>query len=517
MQIRKRLAIFSDSMDDLQQIIHSLTKSEQKDFRHFIQRHRYKSSRVDLDLFNLFTHEKQYGKEEILLALYGQKVDRNNYHGTRKRLVKHLNDFIYLQQIDDDESLEAVISKNLILIRHLFSHNLEKLAWKNLRKTEKLALKAELNHQLQLIYELQIEHYDAVYVTQSLKDLVKKREAHADLAREDQNMKIIGSFVRQELDKVKIQAQELDLDRVLDLLLNTFEMQDSLFRRPKLRYNFVLIARGIILANKAFYSFEEYVIRNYNKIAASGYFENRPSHRVNMLYIVSHTLYRNKKFAEAISYLNEMVKYLKDVNKGVYNRLNPRYHLLRAACENFRGNLEQSIAVLEELTPGQFVNREDEFNAKLNRSIYYFEQKDYKKANQILQNLGHTDNWFEKHMGVEWRIKKNMIDVIYQYELGRTELALDRVHSLERIHGNLFKTKKYKRVVVFLGLIKEVIKHPHQVQSISFLERVEHSFDWVDKEREDLQAMSYYAWLKSKMTDKDFYEVIISLIQNTKT
>ena len=501
-------------MDDLQQIIHSLTKSEQKDFRHFIQRNRYKSSRVDLDLFNLFTAEKEYGKEEILLALYGEKVDRNNYHSTRKRLIKHLNDFIYLQQIDDDESLEAVISKNLILIRHLFSHNLEKLAWKNLQKTEKLALKGELNHQLQLIYELQIEHYDGHYLSDSLKELVKKRKEFAELAREDQNLKIIGSFVRQELDKVKIQAQELDLDRVLDLLLNTFEMKDSLFRRPKLRYNFVLIARGIILANKEFYSFEEYVIRNYEKIEVSGYFDNRPSHRVNMLYIVSHTLYRNKKFAEAIQYLNEMKLFLKDVNKGVYNRLNPRYYLLRAACENFRGNLEQSIQILETLQNEKFINREDEFNAKINLSIYYFEQKDYKKANRLLQNLGHTDNWFEKNMGVEWRIKKNLIDVIYQYELGRTELALDRIYSLERIHGDLFRTKKYNRVVVFLGLMKKVIKNPQEVESQSFFERVEASFEWVEKEREDLQAMSYYAWLKSKMTRQDFYPVMLELIRN---
>jgi hypothetical protein len=501
-------------MDDLQQIIHSLTKSEQKDFRHFIQRNRYKSSRVDLDLFNLFTADKEYGKEEILLALYGEKVDRNNYHSTRKRLIKHLNDFIYLQQIDDDESLEAVISKNLILIRHLFSHNLEKLAWKNLQKTEKLALKGELNHQLQLIYELQIEHYDGHYLSDSLKELVKRRKEFAELAREDQNLKIIGSFVRQELDKVKIQAQELDLDRVLDLLLNTFEMKDSLFRRPKLRYNFVLIARGIILANKEFYSFEEYVIGNYEKIDASGYFDNRPSHRVNMLYIVSHTLYRNKKFADAIQYLDEMKGYLNAVNKGVYNRLNPRYYLLRAACENFQGNLEQSIEILETLQSEKFINREDEFNAKINLSIYYFEQKDYKKANRILQNLGHTDNWFEKNMGVEWRIKKNLIDVIYQYELGRTEIAMDRIYSLERIHANLFKTKKYNRVVVFLGLMKEVIKRPHQVQSESFLQRVESSFDWVEKEREDLQAMSYYAWLKSKMNRQDFYTVMLELIRN---
>ncbi|MGB1104417.1 MAG: hypothetical protein ACPG21_12440 [Crocinitomicaceae bacterium] len=129
-----------------------------------------------------------------------------------------------------------------------------------------------------------------------------------------------------------------------------------------------------------------------------------------------------------------------------------------------------------------------------------------------IQNLGHTDNWLEKNMGIEWRIKKNMIDVIFQYELGRTEIALDRIQSLKRIHGELFKTKKYSRVVVFLRLIKEVIKNPHEVQSAAYLEKVETSFEWIEKEKEDLQAMSYYAWLKSKMTKRDFYEVLLELI-----
>lgn len=503
-------------MDDLQQIIHSLSDNEQKEFRQFIQRNRFKNSRIDLDLFNLFAVDKVYDKDEILKLLYGEKsVDRNAYHSIRKRLVKHLNDFIYLRQIDNDESLASEISKNLILIRHLFGHNLDKLAWKYLNKSEKLASRSELNQQLQMIYELQIEHYDSHWIDVPLKDLVKKRKHYSELAQEDQNLKIIGSFVKQELEKVKIEAQDLDLERILDLLLNTFEMKDSLFRRPKLRYNFVLIARGIILANKEFYSFEEYVIRNYQKIADSGYFDSRPSHRLNMLYIVSHTLYRNKKFGEAIGYLNEMQEYLTQVGKGIFNRMNPKYHMLLAACQNFSGNLEESITILEKLNTFKFVLREDELNTQLNLSIYYFQLEEYKKANQTLLKIGRTDNWFEKNMGVEWRIKKNMIEVIYQYELDRTEIALDRINSLERIHKALFQTKKYNRVVVFLGLIKRIIKNPDIVDSEEFFERVESSFDWVEIEQEDLQAMSYYAWLKSKMTKNPFYGVLLELMSNS--
>jgi hypothetical protein len=505
-------------MDDLQQIIHSFSENEQKEFRQFIQRNRFKTSRIDLDLFNLFAKDKVYAKDEILLALYGENTaDRNAYHSVRKRLVKHLNDFIYLLQIDNDESLASEISKNLILVRHLFNNNLNKLAWKQLKKSENLADKSELNQQLQSIYELQIENYDSNFVTGTLKDLVKKRKHIAELAQEDQNLKIIGSFVKQELEKVKIEAQDLDLERILDLLLNTFDMKDSLFRRPKLRYNFVLIARGIILANKEFYSFEEYVIRNYNKIADSGYFDSRPSNRLNILYIISHTLYRNKKFNEAIAYLDKMQEYLQYVGKGIFNRFNVKYRMLLAACENLRGNVHQSIEILEDLNPSKFVLKEHGFNAQLNLSIYYFQIEAYKKANQTLIKMGRTDNWFEKNMGVEWRIKKNMIDVIYQYELGRTEIALDRILSIERIHKNLLRTEKYSRISVFLGLVKRIIKNPLIVDTEEFFNRVESSFIWIEIEQEDLQAVSYYAWLKSKMTKNKFYEVLRELMDAEAT
>lgn len=499
-------------MDDLQQIILTLTPDERKEFRKFIQRNRFKNQRIDLDLFNLLCQESTQEKGEIFNQLYQHEADRNAYHSVRKRLVKHLNDFIYLNQLGTEETLEAEITKNLILVRHLFRNNLEKLAWKYIRKSENLAEKAELNDQLQLIYELQIEHYDPLWLDCTLKELVKKRRKIAELAQEDQNLKIIGSFVKQELQKVKIKAQDIDLERILDLLLNTFDMKDSLFRRPKLRYNFILIARRIILANKDFYSFEAYLIENYKKISDSGYFDVKPSQRLTILYYIAHTLYRNKKFSEAILYLNQSLPYFEQVERSTHHRFHVKFHLLRAASENLAGNLKESIQILENLNSVKFATHEDELNVKLNLSVYYFQQEEYKKANQLLLKIGRTDNWLEKNMGVEYRIKKSLIELIYQFELQRTELAFDRILSMERIHKTHLEMPKYRRVAVFLALIKTIIHDPEIVQSNQFLQRVESSFDWIDKEKEDLQAMSYYAWLKSKMTNQKFYEVLHEIL-----
>jgi hypothetical protein len=504
-------------VDDLQLIIQSFNKTEQKEFRKFIQRRRFKTNRIDLKLFDLFVSvndANQVSKQTILTHLYGSSnVNLNPYHSVRKRLVKHLNDFIFIADIDNDESVAAEIGKNLILIKHLFAHDLHKQAWKYLKKSENIALKAELNGQLTAVYDIQIEYYSPLRLNLTLEELVKKRMEVAELAKEDQNLRIVGSFVKQELTKVKKEAAELDLERILNLLLNTFDMQDSLFRRPKLRYNFVLIARGIILANKQFYAFEEYIIDNYKKIVASGYFNEKPSYRLNLLYIISHTLYRNKKVEEAKNYLAEMKVYLNEVSSSVFKKFNAKYYLLLAACENINGNLDNAICILEDLRKAKFYLKEDELNALLNLSVYYFQKNDFKMANKTILKIDKTDNWLEKNIGLEWRIKKNMIGLIYQFELGNFDLAYDRIISLERSNNDIFKTKKYNRIVIFLRLIKMVIVNPNLVTTTDFAQKVEDSFDWVGAKQEDLQAMSYYAWLKAKMLNDNYYSILLALMK----
>lgn len=499
-------------MDDLSAIVSTLTKEEQKEFTRFIQRNRFKNARIDLKLYNLILNQDSLIATDYFEQLYAGEGNRNAYHTIRKRLAKHLNDFIYLKMLEHDESLEAELNRFISLIRHLFSHQLNKQAWKYIRKAEKLAKKSELNLQLQLVYELQIEHFDSSQIKISLSDLVSLRQEALRLASEEQNLKIIGSYVQQELKKVKLKGEELDLEKILNLLLNSFNMQDSLFRRPKLRYNFVLIARQIILSNKAFYAFEDYVINNFQKIEATGYFVGKKSQKLNMLYIISHTLYRNKKFDEAIVYLKQMGWLLDHVNKGVFNRFKVKYNLLWAACENFNGNLTESIAILKELSSFQFLQKEDALNAELNLSVYYFQQGNLKMANATLIDMGHTIKWFDKNMGLEWSIKRGLIDVIYQYELGNVEIALDRIGSLEKSYDTILNQSKYQRVVVFLRLIKFMINSPHLIRSKLFKNKVENSFEWIDRAQEDLQAMSYYAWLKSKMEGLNFYEVMRMLI-----
>lgn len=503
-------------MDEIKLISGVFSDSDRKEFRQFIHRSRFREARKDLTLFNQIIDEKKIKKRPTIESTNRVK-NQNAYHSTRKRLVKHLHDFIYHKNVVGEESSEALITKNLVLIKSFFNHGLNELAWKYLLRTENQARKAEMNQKLVEIYDFQIVHYDQIHVAHSLDELISLRLKSSTYAQEEERLRIVGSLVKQELQKIKLQGQDLDLQKLIGDLLVRFDLDDTIFNRPRLLYEFVLLTRNVVLAEKTFYSFENFVVRSCKRLEKSKFAENNPTEYLTILYYVCHTLYRNRKFKLALDYLDILESKTELLNKTQRTNFTIRLLMMQAACMNFIGRLNESILLLDSVLTIEHIPLPDLLNAKLNLAIYHFEKKDYKKANKALISIGYTDKRCEKLMGVEWILKKNLIDIFFQYELGRPEIAYDRLVSLQRTHHVLIQTRKYERVGIFLKLVSEIINHPEQVHSPEFAQRVEHSFVWVDIKEEDIQAISYYAWLKSKMIKRDFYHVLLDLIHTPES
>ena len=500
-------------MDPIQQIVRSFSLDEHKDFRLFIQRKKLKGKRKDLMLYDLFFNETIPSKEDILRELYDSESAKakNAYHTVRKRLLKEINDFLYLRRSSIEETKAGEINKSLILVEHLLEHQLIKLAWKQLNKAEQLAIDGEFNQQLVWIYDLQIKNFNREFSKNNLNEIVSARIQANLRFQEDESLKIIGSLVKQELDQIILQGDDIDLQKVTDDLIKQFDLENALFKRPKLLFNFVFLTRTIMLGRKDYSSFEGFLLNSYKRLSRSEYFEKNRADHLRILYVVAHTLYRNKKFDLAIQYLELMNENLDLTSKGIYKQFYPKYLLLFAACQNLKGNLKFSIDLLSQTVEIPYLDKVDYLNGSLNLSVYHFENEDYKAANQTLINIGKTDLWLEKNMGKEWRLKKHIIESIFQYELGNPDLAFDRIVAIERGFSSLLKTSKYTKVAVFLAVIKQYINEPAIVKTQGFFEKIEGSFEWVGAAAEDLQEMSYYAWLKSKMQSRKFYEVLLEL------
>jgi len=98
-------------------------------------------------------------------------------------------------------------------------------------------------------------------------------------------------------------------------------------------------------------------------------------------------------------------------------------------------------------------------------------------------------------------------------ELQNIDLVESRILSFKRNYYPYLKSIKQHRVITYLSLVEWYYKNPELVTLVTFKEKVESSFVWIESKREDIFVMSFYAWLKSKMERKDLYEITLELIQ----
>jgi hypothetical protein len=118
-------------------------------------------------------------------------------------------------------------------------------------------------------------------------------------------------------------------------------------------------------------------------------------------------------------------------------------------------------------------------------------------------------------MGQEWVLKKLLLEAINLFELDHTELALDKIKFVEQNFKAYMARDPHKRALHFIRLFKKIMQDPAIVSTKSFADLVDNTFTFLPHEEEDLQAMTFYAWLKSKMLRRDFYEVLIEVVAAT--
>jgi len=499
-------------MDNLKTIIHTLGREDLREFRVFINRQKAKRNRKDLELFDILSEEEDYKPDVIIMRLYNKR-NKEAYHALRKRLIKHLMDFIVLKRMDDDTTSASSIMAMLSLARYLFDKKATRLAWLYLRKAEETALGSEQYELLNAIYNLMIEESGSEDAD-PLEEVIAKRNQNKQHADEDEKAILANAVIRQKLQEIRVQGLDIDFDHVIESTYQKYGLNTVVQKRPKLLYSTLSIARSAILAKKDFTSFEPFIIGKYKEVEREkGFSKTTHFYKLSFLYVIAHVLYRNKKFNEALTYTNLLGEELERYNRSHLNLFHPRFTLLLAAIKSFSGKCEESAQLLEDfLSNSKYLGTQESLNAKLNLAVYYFQQEKFRAANQILLSIHHTDRWLEKKMGKEWVFKKGLIEVIVQAEMANDDIALNRIRSLERYFGKQFDRAPYERAKPFMNFLRAYLNDPQRVTDADFIAKAEADLVVRDREEEDIQAMTFYAWLKSKMYRQNYYEVLLKMV-----
>lgn len=146
--------------------------------------------------------------------------------------------------------------------------------------------------------------------------------------------------------------------------------------------------------------------------------------------------------------------------------------------------------------------------------MFYSQQKKYKEAQRLFSKFYHTDKWYIEKAGIDWTIKKSLLEILLQIDLGNIDMVDSRVLSFKRNYFKHLKEMKQERVITYLKLVETYYKNPEIATSEAFQKKVEDSFDWIERKKEDIFMMSFFAWLKAKMTKQDVYLVTLDLINN---
>lgn len=502
-------------MDDLKITIDTLSAEDKKEFSYFIQRQKNKRHRKDYELFALLQAQKPYKPQELIGRLYPKEPNPVAYYALRKRLMQHLTDFIVLKHMEADPTAGSSVMGMLAVAKYLFGVRVDRLAWNMLRKAEKLAAANEQFDLLNTIYNVQIEKAASEFAD-DLDEIIRKRNENKLAADEDERANIANSIITRQLEAARRHGRDLQLDTTIQAVLKKYGLTEAVSQRPALFYKLMSIARSSVLARKDFYSFEPYIISQYERVQAThGFSPAHQSYKISLLYMIAHVLYRNRKFAQSNHYLAELYQTIGGEGKSFYQAFYAKYVFLKAANEAFLNNLAGSVALIEDLLhqKNQVLTQRDSLTACLGLGFLYFSQGAYQKANRVLLGINHSDKWCEKIMGKEWLLKKCLGELILQYEFGNPDLALDKLKSVMKNFQDLLAQPVYANVRAFLQLLEQFFLQPDAATRRAFLQYVESVLNFVPAEREDLQAISYYAWLKSKMVSRPYYNVLLELVR----
>jgi hypothetical protein len=359
---------------------------------------------------------------------------------------------------------------------------------------------------------LEFSHTDNSLNVQRL--IEQKNEAKSYLDREEKLIDTLA-IARNKIQQFKTTAQSQSLVSLIKETKKEINTNHpSFYLHPKQVANYLDLIRGSLLYNRDIRELEPIAIELYNRTKEKGGFSVYTlEHQLRILYLLSHSLYRNQKLEDCLVYIEETEALLIKSGQARFHHYFAKTTALKSSIYFLTNQLTKSINVIEEfLNDSLKITKEDELNLKLNLLTYYAYDKQYKTANRFLIQMHHSDGWYRKLMGQEWLFKKNSIEMLLYFEMGKDDIALNRINSIIKANNDLTELSQYKGVVYYLKLFKNYIEDPTRVTESDLL-TISNKSNVVSLDNE-IKKTAFYSWFLAKVKNEDPYECLLHTIKN---
>ncbi|MEZ4793112.1 MAG: hypothetical protein R2783_06525 [Gelidibacter sp.] len=500
-------------MTDLKTIISTFSPEEQQRFVNYLEKKNKRSDTKNIQLFKLLARQEESG--DLCFKLY-KSNKKIAYHALRKRLYQSLIDFIANSKMEEENSVDMQLIKYILTSRTFLLHDQFKMAYKILDKAEALAKEHHLFSILNEIYHTKIQ-YAYTNPNVDIEALVKAFKANQKLHYSEDQLNIVYAKIRQNLNDMTYKGEVVDFQSLLNETLSQYNIDINECLSFKSLYQLMAIVSISAFVTNDYLKTEPFLINTYKSIQNHKTKGKQLFYHIQVLYLIANTLFRNKKFEQSLTYLEQMHQHMQLHKNKHYNSFKLKYHLLLGLNYNYSNQQEKAIQLLEQFKINNHPDLESLLDIYLSLTMFYIQSNDYKKAMQLFSKFYHTDNWYIERAGKEWAIKKNLIEIILHIELEHIDLVESRLKSFRRTYSTYLKQIQQERVLTYLNLVESYHKNPEQVTSTRFREKVENSFEWLEARREDIFVMSFYAWLKSKMEGRPLFSTTLELVKLAQT
>lgn len=499
-------------MTDIKEIIIAFSDEELQGFIRFLHKKNKRKDAKNIKLVQLLIDEKLSSKE-ICLQLY-QKDNKVALHALRKRLFQSIIEFIANTSLNDENSTDIDLIKYIVAARAFLKQGQIDVGFKVLEKAEIKANELQLFSILNEIYHTKIE-YAHQYSKINFDSLILKFNTNQEQHQLEERLNIAYAKIRITLKEIQHQQKIIDIKLLIENTLNENSIVISDTLSFKSLYQIIQIINISSSQNFEYWNTESFLLEAYQIIKNHKSKEKQLYYHIEVLYVIANTLFRNKKFTSSLEYLEQMNMYMHKNKRKYFKEFHLRNQLLFALNHNYIGNQDFAINLLTPFIDKKNIDIVSQLDIYLSLIVFYSQQNELKKAQSMFVKFYHSDKWYIDKAGIEWTIKKNLIEILLQIDLGNIDLAESRMLSFKRSYAKHLKNIKQEKVIIYLKLVEIYYKNPEIVTSNEFHQKVENAFDWISKEKEDIFMMSFFAWLKAKMTKQDVYLVTLELINQS--
>lgn len=485
-------------MNIISAIIDTLSKEERIGF---IQYLKYKNRRGDVKNIQLFKLIEAGETVNLDVKIYGKQA-KNAYHALSKRLQDALIDFVASKSFDGEASEELEILKLLVASRVFFECGQYRVAFKTLKRAEKNALELDLYGILNEIYHTKIQyaHLDDSLV---LQEVIAASNINMKFFQKEYQLNMVYASIKLGLKNTKNKT----INEIVSEAFLNFDIKIDSSLTYKSLYQLMSITSTVAKEKSNYYDIVPFMIEAYDILhRKKNTADKHLFYHIHILEIMATNSFRNKEFDVSMKFVNQMELEMQKREGKYYKVFVDRLLVLKALNYNFTGIHTNAIELLQQ-------SKGESLDIKLVLIMCLFQQNRHSEAYSKFKKLSHSDAWYFKKKGRIWVLKKNILEILILIELDKLDLVLMRLQAFKRKFEKQLVEMGEKRALNFIKMVSYYYENPKDVTSVSFKEKVEGSFDWIGPKKEDIYVMSFYAWLKAKMEQKNLYQTTLELVK----